>query len=82
MLREIRVTDEEERIERMYKYFAEINNSPIVYHWKYYMSEIGPEEAISIDMARAARAMRGIFIRLPPKLFGTELYIYPSRLKP
>ena len=81
MLREIRVTDEEERIERMYKYFAEINNSPIVYHWKYYISEIDPEEAITIDAVRTARAMCGILIRLPV-LFGTELYIYPSRLKP
>ena len=48
MLREIRVADEEERIERIYKYFAEINDSPIVYHWKYHMSEIDSVEAIGL----------------------------------
>ena len=48
MLTEIRVTDTEERIERIYKYFAEINDSPIVYDWKYNMSEIDVEEAISL----------------------------------
>lgn len=46
--REIRVTDKEERIERIYKYFVEINDSPIVYDWKYNMSEIDVEEAISL----------------------------------
>ena len=48
MLREIRVADKEERIERIYKYFAEINDSPIVYHWIYHMSEIDPEKAIGL----------------------------------
>ena len=48
MLREIRVTDKEERIERLYKYFAEINDSPIVYHWKYHISEIDPVEVIGL----------------------------------
>ena len=48
MLREIRVADREELIERIYKYFEEINDSPIVYHWKYHMNEIDPEEAISL----------------------------------
>jgi uncharacterized membrane protein YfhO len=37
-----------EWIERMYKYFAEINNSPVVCHWKYRLSEIEPEEAIGL----------------------------------
>ncbi len=48
MLREIRVADREELIERIYKYFEEINDSPIVYHWKYHMNEIDPEEAIGL----------------------------------
>ena len=48
MLREIRVADKEEGIERIYKYFAEINDSPIVYHWKYHMSEIDPVEVIGL----------------------------------
>ena len=48
MLREIRVADREERIKRIYKYFAEINDSPIGCHWKYQMSEIDPEVAIGL----------------------------------
>ena len=48
MLREIRVAHKEELIERLYKYFEEINDSPIVYHWKYHMNEIDPEEAIGL----------------------------------
>ena len=48
ILREIRVADKEERIERLYKYFAEINDSPIGCHWKYHMSEIDPEVAIGL----------------------------------
>ena len=48
MLREIRVADREELIERIYKYFEEINDTPIVYHWKYHMNEIDPEEAIGL----------------------------------
>ena len=48
ILREIRVTDKEERTERLYKYFAEINDSPIVYHWKYHISEIDPVEVIGL----------------------------------
>ena len=42
------MADKEERIERIYTYFEEINDSPIVYHWKYHMSEIDPEEAIGL----------------------------------
>jgi len=48
MLREIRVTDKEEPVERIHKYFAEINDSPIVNDWKYHMSEIDPEKAIGL----------------------------------
>ena len=43
-----KVAHKEEWIERIYKYFAEINDSPIVYHWKYHMNEIDPEEAIGL----------------------------------
>lgn len=48
MLREIRVAHKEELIERLYKYFEEINDSPIVYHWKYHMNEIDSEEAMGL----------------------------------
>ena len=48
MLREIRVADKEEGIERIYKYFAEINDSPVVFHWKYHMSVFDLKEAMGL----------------------------------
>ncbi len=49
MLREIRVADKEELIERINKYIEEINDSPIVCQCKYHMSEINLEESIGLD---------------------------------
>ena len=40
MLRGIRVESKQELIDRIYKYFDEINEEPVVYHWKYKMDEI------------------------------------------
>lgn len=48
MLRGIRVADKEELIGRIYTYFNEINEEPVIYHWKYHMDEIDPKEAISL----------------------------------
>ena len=48
MLRGIRVADKEELIERIYKYFNEINDAPVIYHWKYHMDEIDPEEIVGL----------------------------------
>lgn len=39
MLRGIRVSSIEELVERIYKYFDEVNETPVVYHWKYRMDE-------------------------------------------
>ena len=39
-LRGIRVSSKEELVERIYKYIDEINEFPVVYHWKYKMDEI------------------------------------------
>ena len=39
MLRGIRVSSKEELVERFYKYFDEVNETPVVYHWKYRMDE-------------------------------------------
>ncbi len=44
MLKEMRVADKEELIMRIYKYFDEINESPVVYHWKYHMDQIDLEQ--------------------------------------
>lgn len=40
MLRGIRVNSKEELVERIYRYFEEINEEPIVYHWSYKMDEV------------------------------------------
>lgn len=40
MLKGIRVKFKEELIERIYKYFDEINAEPVIYHWKYKMDEL------------------------------------------
>lgn len=39
-LKGIRVKSKEELIERIYRYIDEINEVPVVYHWKYKMDEI------------------------------------------
>ena len=48
MLKGIRVNSKEELSERIYRYFDEINTEPIVYHWKYKMDEIDPDEASNV----------------------------------
>ena len=40
MLKGIRVSSKEELAERIYQYFDEINEEPVVFHWKYKMDEI------------------------------------------
>jgi len=40
MLRGIRVSSKEELVERIYKYFDEINESPVVFHWKYKLKDV------------------------------------------
>ena len=44
MLRGIRVENKQELIDRIYKYFDEINKEPVIYHWKYKMDEIMVDE--------------------------------------
>lgn len=39
----------EELVERIYKYFEEINESPVVYHWKYRLDEIDPSEELHVE---------------------------------
>jgi len=51
MLRGIRVKSKEELEQRIYKYFDEINTVPVVYHWKYKLDEIDPNEKIQIGLA-------------------------------
>lgn len=39
-LKGIRVKSKDELIERIYKYINEVNEVPVVYHWKYKMDEV------------------------------------------
>jgi len=36
-------------INRIYKYFDEVNEEPVVYHWKYKLEEIDPGEAVKVE---------------------------------
>ena len=48
-LKGIRVKTKEELVTRIYKYFDEVNEEPVVYHWKYRLDEIDPNEELSVD---------------------------------
>lgn len=48
MLKGIRVKSKEELIERIYKYFDEINTEPVIYHWKYKMDELSQDDIIGL----------------------------------
>ena len=45
MLKGIRVNTKEELSDRIYKYFDEVNQEPVVYHWTYKLDEISVEES-------------------------------------
>lgn len=49
MLIGIRVKSKEELTNRIYNYFAEINEEPIVFHWKYNLDDIDVSEEIIVD---------------------------------
>ena len=49
MLRGIRVKSREELTNRVYRYFSEINEEPIVFHWKYNLDDIDVSEEIIVD---------------------------------
>ncbi len=48
-LKGIRVKTKEELVERIYKYFDEVNAEPVVYHWKYKLDEINPDEDVQVE---------------------------------
>ena len=50
MLKGIRVKTSEELIQRIYQYFAEVNEEPVVYHWKYKLEEIDPSEEVRVEL--------------------------------
>lgn len=49
MLHGIRVKTKEELVSRIYQYFTEINEEPVVFHWKYNLDDIDVSEEIIVD---------------------------------
>ena len=50
MLRGIRVSSKDELKERIYRYFDEVNAEPVVYRWKWNLSDIDPEaEELAVE---------------------------------
>ena len=45
--RGIRVATKQELIDRIYKYFHEVNETPVVYHWKYRMEDFEPSIGVA-----------------------------------
>ena len=46
MLKGIRVKTKDELVARIYKYFDEINETPVVYHWSWHLDDIDPSETV------------------------------------
>jgi len=49
MLKGIRVSSKEELEDRIYQYFEEINEDPVVFRWKYKMDDITIEDDINLE---------------------------------
>lgn len=49
MLRGIRVKTKEELVERIYQYFLEVNEEPVIFHWKYNLDDVDVSEEIIVD---------------------------------
>jgi transposase len=47
MLRGIRVASKQELVDRIYKYFNEVNETPVVYHWRYKMEDFEPSFGVA-----------------------------------
>lgn len=49
MLKGIRVNAKSELVNRIYKYFDEINEDPVVYKWSWHLDDIDPNEKVQVD---------------------------------
>ena len=49
MLKNIRVKSKEELVTRIYKYFDEINATPVVYHWTWKLDDIDASETVATE---------------------------------
>ena len=44
MLRDIRIASKEELRERIYRYFDDVNAEPVVFRWRWNLSDIDPKK--------------------------------------
>lgn len=49
MLKGIRVATKDELVTRIYKYFEEINEDPVVYKWGWHLDDIDPTEKVQVE---------------------------------
>lgn len=49
MLKGIRVATKDELVTRIYKYFEEINEDPVVYKWGWHLDDIDPAEKVQVE---------------------------------
>lgn len=49
MLKGIRVDTKDELVTRIYKYFEEINEEPVVYKWGWHLDDIDPTEKVQVE---------------------------------
>lgn len=49
MLKGIRVATKDELVTRIYKYFEEINEDPVVYKWGWHLDDINPAEKVQVE---------------------------------
>lgn len=49
MLKGIRVKTKQELVDRIYKYFNEINAEPVVFHWSWNLEDIDPSENVKVE---------------------------------
>ena len=49
MLKGIRVETKDELVTRIYKYFEEINEEPVVYKWGWHLDDIDPTEKVQVE---------------------------------
>ena len=56
MLNGIRVKTKDELVQRIYRYFEEVNEEPIVYHWKYNLEELDPNEKVQVETLPAKKS--------------------------
>lgn len=49
MLRGIRVKSKQELETRIYRYFDEINEEPVVFHWSWNLGDIDPTETVKVE---------------------------------